>query len=154
VLLTRLQRFKIRVAAELSLEVADDAGDSSEQERIRAGWPAMGAEIIPGETIPAVTGLVALVVDKTKGCYPGQELVERMDSRGADAPQSLRILELGTDLPAGVTVGDSVIANDVEVGVVTSVGSECALALIKRGHELGVRPVHHPAPQVAQPPNS
>ena len=49
----------------------------------------MGFEIVPGETIPAVTGVVTVAVSFTKGCYPGQELVERMDSRGADAPRSL-----------------------------------------------------------------
>ena len=41
----------------------------------------MGAEIVPGETIPAETGLTDVAVSFTKGCYPGQELVERMDSR-------------------------------------------------------------------------
>ena len=54
----------------------------------------MGFEIVPGETIPAVTGVVPVAVNFTKGCYPGQELVERMDSRGADAPKSLRIVEV------------------------------------------------------------
>ena len=49
----------------------------------------MGAEIVPGETIPAVTGVTGVAVSFTKGCYPGQELVERMDSRGAEAPASL-----------------------------------------------------------------
>ena len=59
-------------------------GCELEAARIEAGWPAMGAEIVPGETIPAETGVVPVAVDFKKGCYPGQELVERMDSRGAD----------------------------------------------------------------------
>ena len=59
---------------------------TNEDARIAAGWPRMGAEIVPGETIPAVTGVTGVAVNFTKGCYPGQELVERMDSRGAEAP--------------------------------------------------------------------
>ena len=59
-----------------------------EAARIADGWPAMGVEIEPGETIPAETGVVAVAVDFRKGCYPGQELVERMDSRGATAPRA------------------------------------------------------------------
>ncbi len=60
--------------------------------RIDAAWPAMGAEIVPGETIPAETGIAEVAVSFTKGCYPGQELVERMDSRGAAAPRLLQRL--------------------------------------------------------------
>ena len=48
--------------------------------RIRSGWPVMGREIIAGETLPAAIGVVSLAVSFTKGCYPGQELVERMRS--------------------------------------------------------------------------
>ena len=60
--------------------------------RIEATWPAMGAEIVPGDTIPAETGVTGVAVSFTKGCYPGQELVERMDSRAATAPRLLRTL--------------------------------------------------------------
>ena len=52
----------------------------------------MGAEITPGDTIPAETGVTGVAVSFTKGCYPGQELVERMDSRAATAPRLLRTL--------------------------------------------------------------
>lgn len=61
--------------------------------RIDAVWPAMGAEIAPGETIPAETGITDVAVSFTKGCYPGQELVERMDSRGATAPRLLQLVD-------------------------------------------------------------
>lgn len=60
--------------------------------RIDAVWPAMGSEIVPGETIPAETGITGVAVSFTKGCYPGQELVERMDSRAATAPRLLQRL--------------------------------------------------------------
>ena len=111
-LAARLRRFKIRVAAEIEVELADPAqvtDAAHEDARIAAGWPKMGAEIVPGETIPAVTGVTGVAVNFTKGCYPGQELVERMDSRGAESPLSLRVLTIGTDVPAGVAAGDPVV---------------------------------------------
>jgi tRNA-modifying protein YgfZ len=146
VLTARLRRFKIRVDAEIELEPADDgAGVSPEDEndRIAAGWPKMGAEIVPGETIPAVSGVTGVAVNFTKGCYPGQELVERMDSRGAEAPSSLRVLTLGVDVPVTVTPGAAVVdESGTAIGVVTSVGSTMALATIKRGHTIGSAPAH------------
>jgi hypothetical protein len=97
--------------------------------RIDAAWPAMGAEIVPGETIPAETGITDVAVSFTKGCYPGQELVERMDSRGASAPRVLRRV----DAPEGIRPGDPVVRDGVEVGVYTSVRGTTALARVKRG---------------------
>ena len=110
-LVARLNRFKIRVKADVERAamagpvrvsavttssaptapppdgVAKARPSELEAVRVADGWPAMGAEIEPGETIPAETGVVAVAVDFRKGCYPGQELVERMDSRGAAAPR-------------------------------------------------------------------
>ena len=138
VLLARLDRFKIRVAADTRLDPAASPSPSVEHElaRVAAGWPRMGFEIEPGVTIPATTGVVLLAVNFTKGCYPGQELVERMDSRGADAPRSLRIV----DLAPGAAIGDSVFdADGNEVGTVTSVTGEggIGLASVKRGADVG-----------------
>jgi tRNA-modifying protein YgfZ len=141
-LAARLNRFKIRVEAEITVVPAASAAPSDEHEaaRVAAGWPRMGAEIVPGQTIPAVTGVVPVAVNFTKGCYPGQELVERMDSRGADAPMSLRIV----DLPAGAVGGDPLVVDGVEVGSITSVSpvGALALALVRRGHDVGRPPAH------------
>jgi folate-binding protein YgfZ len=132
----RINRFKIRVKADSSLAPAANLEPSAAHEaaRVAAGWPRMGAEIIPGETIPAVTGVLTLSVNFTKGCYPGQELVERMDSRGADAPKTLRIL----DVAHGTAVGQTID----EVAVVTSVSGTSALAYVKRGNDVGTAPAH------------
>jgi folate-binding protein YgfZ len=134
-LLARLDRFKIRVAAETSLRPAPDAtlDPAAEHDRIQAGWPRMGAEIVPGETIPGGTGLTGIAVSYAKGCYPGQELVERMDSRSASAPKLLRRLSVAN----GTMVGDPVIDDGTEVGVITSVSGDAALAWVKRSSELG-----------------
>jgi len=141
-LAARLNRFKIRVNADIGVEPATNPAptDAHEAARVAAGWPRLGFEIVPGQTIPAVTGVVPVAVSFTKGCYPGQELVERMDSRGADAPLSLRIVEV----EAGVVAGDSLIVGGAEVGSITSVSpnGDRAIALVKRGHDVGRRPAH------------
>ena len=140
-LLERVNRFKIRVRAEIELTAATERplDDGSDRERIEAGWPRMGAEIIAGETIPAETGLNELAVNFKKGCYPGQELVERMDSRAAVAPRSLRRL----DVAEGAHAGDPIVdADGNEVGVLTTVSGTRALGYVKRNSVVG-EPVTH-----------
>lgn len=106
------------------------SGDDLLAARIEAGWPAMGAEIVPGETIPAETGttVVGAAVSFTKGCYPGQELVERMDSRGSSAPRQLQVV----DVAPGTVAGDRLVREGDVIGTVTSVHGTRALALVKR----------------------
>ena len=77
--------------------------------------------------------IAEVAVDFKKGCYPGQELVERMDSRGAAAPRRLRILTV----PDGARPGDPIEHDGNEVGVLTSVAGTRALGYVKRGVELG-----------------
>jgi hypothetical protein len=133
-LLARLDRFKIRVKATSTLtEAAADAEPRNDSERIELGWPALGHEIVPGETVPAGTGLARIAVSFTKGCYPGQELVERMDSRGAEAPKTLRRL----DVPEGSKPGDPVHDGDQVVGEITSVVLTRALGWVKRSSGVG-----------------
>ncbi len=108
--------------------VAPGSPGDLEDARIAACWPAMGAEIVPGETIPAETGVVAEAVSFTKGCYPGQELVERMDSRGASAPRHLVVL---SRRPGDAVGGDAMIDDQV-VGTVTSVGAQQVIARVRR----------------------
>jgi tRNA-modifying protein YgfZ len=133
-LLARVDRFKIRVAAETSLQPAPgDAAPRDEAARIAAGWPALGRELLPGDTIPAATGLTGIAVSFTKGCYPGQELVERMDSRAAEAPRSLRRLTV----PEGTEVGAPVLDEGGPVGELTSVAGTAALGYVKRTSSVG-----------------
>ena len=97
-----------RVASPAELEVA----------RIRAGWPAMGRELTE-RTIPAeIGGLVETSVSFTKGCYTGQELVARIDSRGGNVPRPLRLLEIDARADAGP--GAQIVVDGKAVGVVTS----------------------------------
>ena len=101
--------------------------DDFELARVRAMWPTMGVDMT-SDSMPAETGLTDCAVSFTKGCYPGQELVERMDSRGATAPRSLRLIRAET----GARVGAPVVLDGIEIGIYTSVCQDFALALIKR----------------------
>ena len=68
--------------------------------RVEAGFPRHGHEL-DDRTIPAEAGLVEAAVSFTKGCYTGQELVDRIDSRGSNVPRHLRGLLLSAAAPAG-----------------------------------------------------
>ena len=138
--LTRLNKFKIRVACDFALESREivalrglsaaerdaallrdgavaawretdgavdmfaaapaEAGtlEDFHRERLRCGWPIFGVDI-DADTLPAESGLTDVCVSFTKGCYPGQELVERMDSRGSTAPR--RLMRLPSPAVAG-----------------------------------------------------
>jgi folate-binding protein YgfZ len=135
-LLARVNRFKIRVKADTVLTLADQPiAAEAESRRVQAGWPRMGVEIESGTTIPAETGVTPLAVNFKKGCYPGQELVERMDSRGAAAPRSLCRLQVAD----GSAPGDPILIDGTEVGHLTSVDGTTALGYVKRSAEVGER---------------
>lgn len=97
--------------------------------RIRAGVPRMGSEL-DESTIPAAAGVVERSVSFTKGCYTGQELVARIDSRGGNTPTRLRTLEVD-----GAPAGAAVLVGDDEVGRVTSASAGVALAYVRRAVE-------------------
>jgi len=99
--------------------------------RVDSRWPRLGVDILVGD-IPATTGVVPIAVSFTKGCYPGQELVERMDSRGADAPVNLRIISRD-----GVGVGSRVEASPTDSGTVTSIGFHRAFVRVGRHSIIG-----------------
>lgn len=116
--------------------VAVDAGDL-EVARVEAGIPRMGAELTE-RTIPAETGLIERTVSFTKGCYTGQELVARIDSRGSNVARRLR----GLRLSAAVEPGAVLTVDDREVGAVTSAATSprlgpIGLAYLRRAVDLG-----------------
>jgi len=115
--------------------------DAYQNVRIECGVPVMGAELDEG-TIPAEAGIVEPSVSWTKGCYTGQELVARIDSRGTNVPRRLRGVVLGTNVlpPPGATL-HTLTGDGAEVGRLTSVGESLdlrapvALAYVRRGVE-------------------
>jgi folate-binding protein YgfZ len=106
--------------------------DATEQYRIAHAVPAMGAEL-DDSVIPAEIGawFVDESVSWTKGCYTGQELVARVDSRGSNTPRRLRSVELAGPASAG----DEVLLDGAVVGALTSVFGDRALARIGRAVE-------------------
>lgn len=120
--------------------------------RIASGIPAMGAELTE-KTIAAEAGLVERTVDFDKGCYTGQELVARIDSRGSNVARRLvgvvaeHVGQDGGSLAPGMTLhaGEPPVAGDPAadkvVGTLTSaawsseLGARIALAYLHRSVE-------------------
>jgi len=124
-------------------KVGDLAADSVSSEaldryRIAHGIPQMGSELTE-DTIPGEAGewVIDASVSFTKGCYTGQELVARIDSRGNNVPHPIRLLVLEAD----AAVGDEVLLDGVTVGALTSVTPSLgaglpALALARVGRSV------------------
>jgi folate-binding protein YgfZ len=96
--------------------------------RIECGVPAMGAELSDA-TIPAEAGqwLIDASVSFTKGCYTGQELVARIDSRGGKVPRPIRgLLVEGDPVPPGTPVRLA----GADVGTVTSSARSVVLGAV------------------------
>lgn len=102
--------------------------------RVRRGVPAMGSEITD-KTIPAELGqwVIDASVSFTKGCYTGQELVARIDSRGGHVPRHLRVVEIEGGV--AVPVGAELAVAGTAAGALTSVAGASALAFVPRSIE-------------------
>jgi len=119
--------------------------DAFEAARIEAGLPVNGRELTEA-TIAAEAGLVERTVSFDKGCFTGQELVARLDSRGSKVARKLAGLVIGGTTgydggadelpPAGAEVWTT--DGEHEVGRLTSVawsphfGAPVALATLHR----------------------
>lgn len=104
--------------------------------RITIGEPVMGVDL-DESTIPQEGVDVTTSVDFTKGCYLGQELVARIDSRG-------HVNRRLTGLVAGegaISAGTEILLDGRAVGVVTSsamAGDKAiALAMVRTEVEIG-----------------
>jgi folate-binding protein YgfZ len=115
----------------LSADVPVGPAELLEVLRVTEGRPAMGSEL-DESTIPAAARIVDASVDFTKGCYVGQELVARVDSRGNNTPTRLYGLRFdGGDAPAP---GTELLADGSAAGVVTSVAVSPANGAIGLGY--------------------
>lgn len=111
-----------------------EEGSAEEYDRLRigAGEPRWGVDV-DETTIPHASGLVPASVDFTKGCFLGQELVARIDSRGGNTPKNLLLVEAEGPL----SPGDRVVADGEEMGEVTSASDGIGLAMLKRAASPG-----------------
>ncbi len=108
--------------------------DEYESARIEAGVARQGFDT-DDRTIPQEAGLEQIAVSFTKGCFVGQELVCRIDSRG-HVNRHLRRLRATSGT---FTRGDVVTVDGREVGEVTSAAGAVALAMLRREVEPGAR---------------
>jgi tRNA-modifying protein YgfZ len=111
----------------LDAEPPADLLDEEELERMRilAGRPRWGREI-DDRVLPAEAGLTETHVSFTKGCYPGQEPIARLQYRGK-ANRALRVLEIeGESEPE-----TEVLHGDRVVGRITSSVPGLALAYVR-----------------------
>ena len=118
-----------------------------ERYRIAHAVPSLGAELTE-ETIPGEAGLWAIEssVSFTKGCYTGQELVARIDSRGGNVPHPVRLIAMDSPCEPGTgpLVGADIRQGDSVIGTVTS-STPClgeshpalVLAPVARAAEIG-----------------
>ena len=115
---------------EPAVEILDDSieptlsAEELELMRVKAGTPAWGKEI-DDRVLPAEAGLTERAVSFTKGCYPGQEPIARLEYRGK-VNRRLRVLDVdGAEEGAEVTFGGKTI------GRVTSAVPGKALAYVR-----------------------
>lgn len=129
-----LENFKLQLAEH---HVMETTAEVMEALRIEAGLPETGHELTE-EYIPLELGLWD-AVSFHKGCYIGQEIIARMESRGKLAKMLVRV-ELEAPLPTGTTLTDT---EGKSVGTLTSVASvpslnhpakHIGLAVVKTSH--------------------
>jgi folate-binding protein YgfZ len=112
-----------RVVAGVQPAVPLVAAVAVEAVRLEVGEPVVGVDL-DERTIPQEGGDVSPAVDFTKGCYLGQELVARIDSRGHVNRRLAGFIFEGEAMPER---GDDIIHDGVKAGVVTSIGLSGAL---------------------------
>lgn len=87
--------------------------------RLEAGTPLFHLDFGP-DALPHETGLIEERVSFKKGCYPGQEIVARMQSRGRSKRKVVGFRGTTDALPvAGAQVFDAAEGVSTQIGVVT-----------------------------------
>jgi folate-binding protein YgfZ len=114
----------------LDAPLVDDA--AYERARIEAGVPRLGFDI-DERTIPQEAGLERDAVSFTKGCFLGQELVCRIDTRG----HVNRVLRRMRAVEGALERGSAVTFDAKDVGEITSSSGDVALAMLRREVEPG-----------------
>jgi tRNA-modifying protein YgfZ len=101
-----------------------------ERLRIENGFPRWGADMGP-DVLPMEAGLEPLAIRYDKGCYIGQEVIQRVKTY-SEPPKTLVQLAFDGDAPA---VGAKILAGAEEVGHITSVAPGLALGYVRKEHK-------------------
>jgi tRNA-modifying protein YgfZ len=104
--------------------------------RIEAGIPA-SVEDIDEDVLPSETGQTERGIDYRKGCYLGQEIIERMRSRGALA-RRLVGLRIDGEMPVApqsfIRVGEAQVGRTRSCCWSQALGAVLALGYVKIAH--------------------
>ena len=85
--------------------------------RVESGTPRYGIDLTEEIILPEVKLIEPRAVSFTKGCYPGQEIVARIDSRGKFAKQLTGIAMSGEEIPNPC---DKIQKSGKDIGWITS----------------------------------
>jgi glycine cleavage system T protein len=91
-------------------------GDTREILRLEAGLPRAGVELTE-DIVPPEANLEGKAFSLSKGCYPGQEVVARMDTYGS---VRRHLVGLAIQAPVIPTKGAKLFSGDREVGWISS----------------------------------
>jgi len=105
--------------------VAPVGFEAHEALRIESGFPRWGADM-DATLLPMEAGLGPVAISYTKGCYIGQEVIQRVKTY-SEPPKMLVQLEV-----ADAAAGDKVLSGAEEVGTLTSVTPSLALGLVRK----------------------
>ncbi len=122
--LDRSSASDVRRCRELALPDAP----SYDSECIASGWPRWGVEM-DSSMLPMEAGLDPIAVSYTKGCYLGQEVIQRVRTY-SEPPRELK--QLHFEEP--VSIETAVTADGEKVGEIRSASRNLALALMKKSH--------------------
>jgi len=124
------------IAAAKSVDGCACGWEALETTRIEAGIPRFGADM-DESNIPLECGIESRAVSYEKGCYIGQEVINRIHSVG-HVNKELRGLRLANELKSLPAKGDKLFRDGKEVGYVTSatkspaLGAQIALGYVRR----------------------
>ena len=93
--------------------------------RIETGFPRWGADM-DAALLPMEAGLEPIAISYAKGCYIGQEVIQRVKTY-SEPPKTLVQLQV-----EGAAAGDKILAGAEEVGTVTSAIRSTALGLVRK----------------------
>lgn len=129
-----LDRYIITESVELADLEALPPDGTTEDERIRAGRPRWGVDVVEG-MIPFEANLEAWV-STSKGCYTGQETIARIETYG-DVARRLRVLAVAAERVAAGELS----REGTPAGTITSRatgpdlrGIVHAIAIVRRAH--------------------
>jgi len=134
--LPQLERYTFSERYEIEpLPAPTDEPELEDEPRILAMIPKEGFEFLPdGKTNPLEINLRHAISDQ-KGCYPGQEVIEKIISTGSPARKLCLLRAVRPVPPGSQRVPEPLLSGEgLEVGTLTSFTGNHGLALIRRTH--------------------